>query len=131
MIYINASGLSLNPKAVPSVGRLEFIPRSYWTNLTSIMSNVILSPRKNRIFIYYSELYFTMTTIQISSELQQELNKMKLFSRETYEEVIWNIIEDTKELSEQTRKDIALSRKEISEGKFVTLSDLKKKYNLQ
>jgi predicted transcriptional regulator len=73
----------------------------------------------------------TSTTIQISSNLQQELNKMKLFNRETYEEVIWNIIEDTMELSEQTRKDIALSRKEISEGKFVTLSDLKKKYNLQ
>jgi predicted CopG family antitoxin len=73
----------------------------------------------------------TSTTIQISSNLQQELNKMKLFNRETYEEVIWNIIEDTKELSEQTKKDIALSRKEISEGKFVTLSDLKKKYNLQ
>lgn len=72
----------------------------------------------------------TSTTIQISSNLQQELNKMKLFNRETYEEVIWNIIEDTKELSEQTKKDIALSRKEISEGKFVTLSDLKKKYNL-
>ena len=71
------------------------------------------------------------TTIQISSRLQQELNKMKLFSRETYEEVIWNIIEDTKELSEQTKKDIALSRKEISEGKFVTLSDLKKKYGLR
>ena len=73
----------------------------------------------------------TSTTIQISSNLQKELNKMKLFDRETYEEVIWNIIEDTKELSEQTKKDIALSRKEISEGKFVTLSDLKKKYNLQ
>ena len=73
----------------------------------------------------------TSTTIQISSNLHQELNKMKIFNRETYEEVIWNIIEDTKELSEQTKKDIALSRKEISEGKFVTLSDLKKKYNLQ
>ena len=72
-----------------------------------------------------------MTTIQISSNLQQELNKMKLFNRETYEEVIWNVIEDTKELSEQTKRDIALSRKEISEGKFITLSNLKKKYNLQ
>lgn len=70
------------------------------------------------------------TTIQISSELQQELNKMKLFNRETYEEVIWNIIEDSKELSEQTKKDIELSRKEISKGEFVTLSDLKKKYNI-
>ena len=71
------------------------------------------------------------TTIQISSDLQKELNKMKLFSRETYEEVIWNIIEDTKELSEQTKKNIALSRKEISEGEFIELSDLKKKYNIK
>ena len=71
------------------------------------------------------------TTIQISSKLQQELNKMKLFNRETYEEVIWNIIEDTKELSEQTKKDIETSRKEISEGKFVTLTDLKKKYKIK
>ena len=73
----------------------------------------------------------TSTTIQISQDLQQELNKMKLFSRETYEEVIWNVIEDTKELSEQTKKDIAKSRKEISEGKFISLSNLKKKYNIQ
>jgi predicted CopG family antitoxin len=72
----------------------------------------------------------TSTTIQISLDLQQELNKMKLFNRETYEEVIWNVIEDTKELSEQTKKDIALSRKEISEGKFITLSNLKKKYDI-
>jgi len=70
------------------------------------------------------------TTIQISQDLQQELNKMKLFSRETYEEVIWNVIEDTRELSEQTKRDIIKSRKEIAEGKFVTLSELKKKYNL-
>ena len=73
----------------------------------------------------------TSTTIQISQDLQQELNKMKLFSRETYEEVIWSVIEDTKELSEQTKIDIIKSRKEISEGKFITLSNLKKKYNIQ
>ncbi|MEA3515234.1 MAG: hypothetical protein U9R34_07170 [Nanoarchaeota archaeon] len=71
------------------------------------------------------------TTIQISQELQHELNKMKLFSRETYEEVIWNTIEDTRELSEETKKDIIEARKQISKGEFITLSDLKKKYNLQ
>lgn len=59
-----------------------------------------------------------------------ELNKMKLFSRETYEEVIWNIIEDTKELSEETRRDIAIARKQIAKGESITLSNLKKKYNL-
>ena len=55
---------------------------------------------------------------------------MKLFTRETYEEVIWNAIEDTKELSEQTKKEIIKSRKEIADGKFVTLSELEKKYNI-
>jgi len=55
---------------------------------------------------------------------------MKLFSRETYEEVIWNIIEDTKELSEETRRDIAIARKQIAKGESITLSNLKKKYNL-
>lgn len=73
----------------------------------------------------------TSTTIQISQDLAQELNKKKLFTRETYEEVIWNIIEDTKELSEQTKKDIAIARQEIASGQFVTLGDLKKKYKIQ
>ncbi len=70
------------------------------------------------------------TTIQISQDLQQELNKMKLFGRETYEEVIWNTIEDVKELSDQTKKEILKGRKEFVEGKYVTLSNLKKKYKL-
>lgn len=70
------------------------------------------------------------TTIQISQQLQQELNKIKLFSRETYEEVIWNILEDRKELSEETKLEISLARKEIERGEFVTLSELKKKYNM-
>tara|TARA_Y100000310_G_C20482238_1_gene715231 strand:- start:477 stop:698 length:222 start_codon:yes stop_codon:yes gene_type:complete len=70
------------------------------------------------------------TSIQISQDLQQELNKMKLFTRETYEEVIWNVIEDTKELSLQTKKDILKAREEIKRGEFVTLSDLKKKYKM-
>jgi len=70
------------------------------------------------------------TTIQVSQDLQQELNKMKLFERETYEEVIWNVIEDTKELSNQTKKEILNARKEIASGKSITLSELKEKYNI-
>lgn len=69
-----------------------------------------------------------MTTIQISETLQKELNRLKLFSRETYEEVIWNIIEDSRVLSEETKVEIAKAREEVAKGEFVTLSDLKKKY---
>ena len=70
------------------------------------------------------------TTIQISQDLQQELNKMKLFSRETYEEVIWNIIEDTKELSEQAKKDIKQAETDIKAGKVYTHEQVKKELRL-
>ncbi len=71
-----------------------------------------------------------VTTIQVSEQLQEKLNKMKLSDRETYEEVIWNIVEDTQELSEETKKEIEQARKEIKEGKFHTLADVKKKLGL-
>lgn len=70
------------------------------------------------------------TTIQISPGLQGELAKMKLFNRETYEEIIWDLIEDTKELSEETKKDIAEARKEFKEGKFSTLEEVEKRLNV-
>ena len=71
-----------------------------------------------------------VTTIQISEKLQEQLTKKKLFDRETYEEVIWDLIEDSMELSEQTKKNIAQSEKEIREGKTVPLEEIKKKLNL-
>ncbi|MFH0875207.1 MAG: hypothetical protein V1859_04670 [archaeon] len=70
------------------------------------------------------------TTIQVSEDLQIELSKRKLSERETYEEVIWNIIEDNMELNEETKKEIAEARNEIKQGKFITLSDAKKKLGL-
>lgn len=70
------------------------------------------------------------TTIQISSGLQNELAKKKIFDRETYEEIIWDLIEDTKELSEETKRDIAEARKEFKEGKFSTLGKVEKKLGL-
>lgn len=70
------------------------------------------------------------TTIQISKDLQEELGKRKLFDRETYEEVIWDLVEDTMEISEQTKKDIKDARREIKKGNYVTLADAKKELNL-
>ena len=70
------------------------------------------------------------TTIQISKGLQKELLRKKLFTKETYEEVIWDLIEDTKELNEQTKKEIAQSRKEIKAGKTHSLTKVKKELDL-
>ena len=70
------------------------------------------------------------TTIQISENLHKALDMKKLFDRETYEEVIWNLIEDTKELSEETKKELVESRAEIKAGKFVKFSEIKKKMRM-
>lgn len=70
------------------------------------------------------------TTIQISEELKNELARKKLIESETYEEVIWDIIEDTMALDEETIKEINLARKEIKEGKYATISQVKKELGL-
>jgi RNA polymerase-interacting CarD/CdnL/TRCF family regulator len=71
-----------------------------------------------------------MTTIQVSNALQNELIKRKLFDRETYEEVIWDLIEDTKELNDQTKRDIEKARDEIKAGKVHTIAQVKKELGL-
>lgn len=71
------------------------------------------------------------TSIQISEELKKVLSKKKLTDRETYENIIWNLLEDNMELNEQTRKELVESRKEIREGKIITLAQLKKDLNIK
>ncbi len=70
------------------------------------------------------------TTIQISEDLQSELANRKLFSRETYEEVIWDLIEDTRELSDETKRELEEARQEIRDGKVFTLEQVRKELGL-
>jgi len=70
------------------------------------------------------------TTIQISDVTKQILDKMRLFGRETYNEVIDRMIEDNQELSEKTKKEIEEARKRIKAGKFLTQEQAEKKLGL-
>ena len=70
------------------------------------------------------------TTIQISNQLLNKLKHKKMYDKESYEEVIWDMIEDTMELSEETKRNIAISEKQIKEGKTSTLAEVKKKLGL-
>ena len=70
------------------------------------------------------------TTIQISEKLQNKLKEKKLFDKESYEEIIWGLIEDSMELSEETKKDMAKSREDIRKGRVYTLEQVKKELNL-
>lgn len=70
------------------------------------------------------------TTIQISKDLQKALQMRKMSDKESYERVIWDLLEDSMEVSEETKRAIAESRKEIKAGKFKTLSQVKKELGL-
>ena len=71
-----------------------------------------------------------VTTIQISEGLQQELKERRINDSETYEEVIWDLLEDTLEISEETKKELEEARKDIKEGKLYTLEQVKKELDL-
>jgi serine/threonine protein kinase HipA of HipAB toxin-antitoxin module len=70
------------------------------------------------------------TTIQISNELKDLLQKRKLNKRDTFEDVIFDLLEDTMELSEQTKKNIEEAKKNIREGKVHKWEDVKKELGL-
>ncbi len=71
------------------------------------------------------------TTIQVSSELLKKLKSMKMNDKESYENIIWDLLEDRMELSEETKKHIAQSRKEIAEGKTYALEEVKKRLKIR
>lgn len=70
------------------------------------------------------------TTIQISNTLMEILRRMKFYEKESYEEVIWDLMEDTQELNAETKQEIEQARAEIKAGKFKTLAEVKKELNL-
>ncbi len=70
------------------------------------------------------------TTIQVSKELLETLKKRKISDKESYEEIIWDLLEDEMELSDQTKKEIQEARAEIKAGKYKTISQVKKELGL-
>ena len=70
------------------------------------------------------------TTIQVSGQLLETLKNNKQYDKESYEEVIWNLVEDTKELNEETKREIRQARADIKAGKFYTHEQVKKKLGI-
>jgi hypothetical protein len=67
------------------------------------------------------------TTMQVSKELLEKLSRMKMHQKESYENVIWDLIEDRLEFSEETKRNILSSEKEIKSGKTISLNSIKQK----
>ena len=70
------------------------------------------------------------TSIQVSKELLTKLKSMKLHEKESYEALIWDLIEDRMELSEETKKNIAKAEEDIKKGKVHKWEDVKKELKI-
>lgn len=67
------------------------------------------------------------TTIQISDSVKATLDKMKVYKKETYNEVIEFILEDSMELSAQTKKELEEAEGRMDNGKSISHEDAKKR----
>lgn len=70
------------------------------------------------------------TTIQISKSLLENLKARKMYDKESYEDIITDLLEDTMELSEETKRKIEQSEREIKEGKAYTLQEVERELGL-
>jgi predicted CopG family antitoxin len=70
------------------------------------------------------------TTIQISNELLTKLQNMKIYAKESYEDLIWDLIEDRMEFSEETKKNIIEARKQIEKGEVYSWEEVKKELGI-
>jgi predicted transcriptional regulator len=61
-----------------------------------------------------------MTTIQVSKKTKDALETMKLTSRDSYNDVIEQLIEDSQELSDQAVKDLEEALDEIRNGRVIS-----------
>ena len=67
-----------------------------------------------------------ITSIQLKKSTKMKLDNLKLSEKETYNDVIENLIEDSLELSEKTFEELKLAQKERIEGKIHSLDEIKR-----
>jgi hypothetical protein len=75
-----------------------------------------------------------VTSIQLDNKTKSKLDKLKVFPRESYDDVVQRLIkvveDDEGALSEQTVKDLEKALDEVKHGKLLSHAAVKKKYGL-
>ncbi|MEK6935558.1 MAG: hypothetical protein AABW67_02130 [Nanoarchaeota archaeon] len=71
-----------------------------------------------------------VTTIQITENLLKKLKIMKISDRDSYENVIWDLLEDSMELSEETKKNIVKSEEDIRKRRVYKWNDVVKELKI-
>jgi len=70
------------------------------------------------------------TSIQIKKKTKKILDSLKLSKRESYNDVIDNLIEDSLNLNEETLEDIQKAMGEYEQGQFISLEEAKQQLGL-
>lgn len=70
------------------------------------------------------------TTIQISDEVKVFLDKMRLIERESYNDIIEFMIEDSLELNAKTKTEIEKAIADVEAGRTVSHEEVKKRLGL-
>ena len=70
------------------------------------------------------------TTIQVSTNLLNRLRMLKLHEKESYEDLLWDLIEDRMELNEETKKSIERAEDDIKKGRVHKWEDLKRELKI-
>jgi len=74
------------------------------------------------------------TTIQLEEKTKEELERVKLFPRETYNEVIIRLImisQEEAELSEQTIKNIEKALEDVKKGRLYSTEEVRKELGIR
>ncbi|MHA1453001.1 MAG: DUF7557 family protein [Promethearchaeota archaeon] len=70
------------------------------------------------------------TTIQIKKKLKKKLDQLKVSKRDTYNQVIEDLVEDTFELSEQAKNDLQEAVEDVKQGRVISHEDVKKELGI-
>ena len=68
----------------------------------------------------------TTTTIQVDKKVRERLNGLKLHPRETFNDIIERLLEDSKELNDETKKEIKQAIAAIEAGRYRTHDQVRK-----
>lgn len=70
------------------------------------------------------------TTIQITKKVKQYLDQLKVSKRDTYNQIIEDLIEDTLGLSDQALQDIQEALEDVKKGQLISHDEVKKQLGI-
>ncbi len=65
------------------------------------------------------------TTIKVSQEFIKAIKSLKEMTNQSYEEILWDLIEPYLDYSPETKKQIEISKKQEKKGETFSLANVK------